>query len=175
MKILSGLTLLFIMGAFIACENPSSSFPPFHPPNSGINRISFQQQYIRSSFVGSISLPRLTVISSKNELNNYEALFNFELSQGQLYTPIAFSEAIKDYSEDFFVNNFLVILLYGESSGSNRPQVRGVYDNGDIVINRLKPEVGIPDVAKWSIIIELENRNKLEEFRPVFIEKILPH
>ena len=183
MKILFSLAWLAILGAFTACENPSNSYPPFHPPNSGISRVSFQQQYIhtqyiRGTFVYSISLPKLTVITSKSELdsyfNNYKALFNFEVSQGQSYTPIAFAEAIKDYTDTFFANNFLVIILLHENSGSNRHQVRGVYDNGDIVINRLLPaEMGTADMAQWSIIIELDNNSKLEEFRPVFIEKKL--
>ena len=183
-NIIFGLALLTILGAFTACENPSNSSvsgdPPFHPPSSGINRVSFNHQYIhtqyvRDTYIGNITLPLLTVVSSTSELesyyDNYKALFNFELPPDQLYTPIGFLDAIKDYSDDFFENSFLVIILLHENSGSNRHEVEGVYDNGDIVINRLIPELGSADMAQWSIIIELDNNNKPEEFKTVLIEK----
>lgn len=61
------------------------------------------------------------------------------------------------YDEEFFENNFLVIIYIMENSGSNRHSVDAVYANGDVHITRLLPEIGTHDMAGWHIILELEN------------------
>jgi len=78
-------------------------------------------------------------------------------------------DVILKYSSSFFEDNFLVIVSLQENSGSIRHNVERIDENGDIVINRLEPEIGTADMAEWNIIIELANSTKTEQFRPVFV------
>jgi len=120
-------------------------------------------QYIRiGSGLGSIN-PVLTVISSVNELEQYYRIFN----DGS-FREAEYINAISKYSENYFTNNFLVIILLEEPSGSNRHIVKRIDSNSDIVINRLIPEIGTSDMATWNIIIELNNSFKAEQFQVLF-------
>jgi hypothetical protein len=44
-------------------------------------------------------------------------------------------------------------------------------DNGDIEVTRLIPEVGTTDMAQWTVIIELDDSYKQEQFKVVFVEE----
>lgn len=119
----------------------------------------YDVQYIR---VGSGQGPRnpaYTVISSMNELNQYTRNFN----RGSHWLT-EYENAISKYSDSYFRDNFLLIVLLEENSGSNRHKVERVDKNGDIIIERLIPEIGTSDMATWSIIIELNNNLKLDKY-----------
>jgi len=131
---------------------------------------SFEVQYIRSNgYVGGENYPVVTVITSVKELEEYSAANNsrYDLSSRgitQSDTQAGFIEAIEKYSESFFTNSYLVVVLLEEISGSIRHKVDSVNADGDIVINRLQPEIGTDDMAEWNIIIELENSFMPETF-----------
>ena len=181
-KILFGMALVVILAAFLTCDSASISDEPsgFNPPNPGsvaISSFNYQtvhtQQIKRTGWSGNIEYPVITVISSKSELEvyyyEYKDNFNFNRFAGS-YSSIGFTDAVEKYSEDFFVDNFLVIVLLSETSGSNRHRVR-MYDNGDIEVTRLIPEVGTTDMAQWTVIIELNNPYKQDQFSVVFVEE----
>jgi len=117
-------------------------------------------QYIRiGSGFGPVN-PAHTVIHSLNELNQYTASIN----NGSFWDDV-YKNAIEKYSGSFFANNFLVIILLEEISGSNRHKVERIDINGDIIIKRLIPEIGTSDMATWNIIIELDNNFKADTFQ----------
>ena len=158
-KILFGFALFFILGAFIACDNPSASddLGINNPggPLPGLtdqNPIPFRalyvhtqlaQQYVQGIWVSGIEYPIVTIISSRAELeqycDDYQGLYDFS---GYQHSPTGFMDAIENYSDAFFADNFLVFVLIGEGSGSIRHRVEGIGDFGDISITRLVPEIG---------------------------------
>jgi len=159
--IIAGMVLLVMF--FTACEskkNNVSGDSGRHVSND--SEIVPDVQYIR---VGSGSGPRTptsTVISSVNELNQYSGNFNRASSWNTEYTNV-----IAKYNNNYFANNFLVMVLLEESSGSNRHKVERVDRDGNIFIQRIEPEIGTADMATWNIIIELDNSFKLERFQVV--------
>ena len=137
------------------------------------NKNGLNVQYVRTDeiqIVERLKNPIITVISSTNELEQY-----YEKNKDfyNLSTPpdivsdstIVFADAIKIYSNEFFENNYLAIVLLEEGSGSIRHKVERIDDNGDIIIDRLLPELRTADIAKWHIIIELKNNFKPEQFK----------
>jgi hypothetical protein len=138
---------------------------------------SFTVQYIRTNgYISDIKYPIITGISSKKELEKYYNYYKdkYDLStHSQVHSDstIGFIDAIKDYSDDFFINNFLIIVLLEEGSGSIRHKVEEINQSGNIFITRLLPEVGTGDMAEWHIIIGLNNNLKKEQFKVTFIDK----
>ena len=173
-KIVFGLALLTIVVVFIACDNPSNSDSSGSQSGSpgGDSRLALdtspsayaEERPMSGSDAEYVFFPNhtVTVITTKNELGQYYV---------SDHSNDGFREAIENYSEGFFEDNFLVIISFWEISGSITNEVEGVYANGDIVIERFEPEVQNHALAIWNIVIELENDNMQEEFRAVFIEK----
>ena len=125
---------------------------------------SFNVQYIRTNWV-SIQHPTVTVISSKIELSQY--IENYTVSD--LHYAPDFLNAIENYTDTYFNSSILVIVTLEETSGSIRHEVKSINDSGDILINRLVPEIGTTDMAGWHIIIEVDSNSKLEKYRVVFL------
>ena len=119
-------------------------------------------QYLRVGSGMGPGNPVCTVILSRLELEQYSDNYN-----RQAYGNIEYIDAIAKYSDRYFIDNFLVIVLLEENSGSNRHKVESVNRNGDIIIKRLIPEIGTSDMATWNIIIELNNNFKQEKFQVV--------
>ena len=193
-KIFLSLVLLVFFGVFNACVNSSDfeSPAPLTPPGSGSTGlielstppllISEDKTTLGSSggerpmelpgqngpITGGGEVPifpnhLVSVISSKAEVN-------FKLPT-YLQTN-EFWELKENYGDDFFEYNFLVVVAFMETSGSITNVVEGVYDNGDIVINRFVPEIGNTALNLWNIVIELEKNDNLKvtEFKAVFID-----
>jgi len=150
------LALLAILAVFGACESKKgvSSSSPLIESQANPNA-----QYIRIGSGFGPGQPTYTIISSLNELNQ----FSRNLTNNSFWET-EYTNAISKYSDNFFTNNFLVIVLLEENSGSNRHKVERVNPNGDIIIKQLIPEIGTADMATWSIIIELENSARLEQY-----------
>ena len=153
------INVIFINGVQVYCHNDKN--------DGDIDVINVQ--YIRRfGHSQDIQYPIISVISAKREIEQYYETYvkcKYNSPNGQ------FIDATKIYSDDFFANNFLVIVLLEEGSGSIRHKVEKIDQNGDIIINRLIPEVGTDDMAEWNIIIELNNSFKLEQFRVVLVDK----
>jgi len=135
---------------------PKKGFFPDHPRFSSI---SFNVQYLRGGYQDYYGEPIVTVVSSKNEIEQHYGKYE--------------SKMLEKYSDDYFADNFLVIVDLWEPSGSIRHKVERIDENGEIVINRLMPEIGTADIGYWSIIIELNNNFKLEQFQTVFLDILL--
>jgi len=118
--------------------------------------IAFNAQYIRGSYSSSLNQGNTTVVTSMSELNPY-----FRTNR---------TNAIEKYNDNFFADNFLVIVSLIETSGSIRHEVKSVSANGDILINRLVPGIGTADMAAWSIIIELNKSFTTRQFKVSLVE-----
>ena len=182
--------LITILVAFTACESISSSndgtdtptYPGSYgdlgnntPTNPG--RIAYNAQILRtekyvrtfSPFIEGVDFPIVTIVSSRTELELYCKIYQMGTNlAAPPIDPTELMDSIGNYSDDFYENNFLVLVLLQEGSGSISHSVEGVYENGDIVITRIVPEIGTDDIAQWHIIIELDNSSKLEQFQVVF-------
>ena len=155
MKMLSKY-LLFCVAAFVfwACEleSPTDAGSTYeNSPSVKASNIDFYVQYVRGS---SFSSP-ITVITSKDEFDKFYKKYD----KGQY-----------SYSDDFFEENYIVVVSLWEPSGSIRHRVESIDENGNIVISRLLPEIGTDDIGEWSIIIGLSNDVKIEQFKAVFVD-----
>ena len=156
------LTILFFASLFYGCvaiDNSDRRSRTVNLQNNTSidgNEIDFNAQYLRTSYSSRLNQAEITVVSSVNELNRY--FENRRISE------------IEKYTDNFFANNFLVIAGLVESSGSNRHEVKSVSETGDIVINRLVPEIGTADMAAWNIIIELNKNINTRQFKVSLVE-----
>ncbi|MCL2025231.1 MAG: hypothetical protein FWG92_00290 [Leptospirales bacterium] len=172
------MTLLFVVTASVVCNTVTHSNDSRDlTPKTGLlndNQIAFNAKYIRTTYAGGAISPFIAVISSKNELEiyceNYKGLYNLS-ARSNVYSDsmIGFADAVKNYSDEYFTDNFLVIILIQEGSGSIRHKVERIDENGNIIVNRLMPEIGTTDMAAWYIIIELNKYFRLREFRVEFM------
>jgi hypothetical protein len=147
---------------------PKKGFFPNHPPHSDI---AFNIQYTRNrAFNGGESIT--TVISSKKEIEKYYG--NQEIRIWDKQDDVWYQQGyntIEKYSDDYFANNFLVIVDLWEPSGSIRHEVEMIDENGNILITRLIPGPFLTDdIGSWSIIIEINNNFKVEQFKAVFVD-----
>jgi len=159
--------------ALLACGNhydyEASNLKAGLSPASSSSGIAFNVQYTRLYGL-SKGEPGTTVISSKNEIEQYYE--NQEIEQ--YYGKQEIKNTIEKYPDDYFADNFLVIVERWEQSGSITHKVERIDENGDIIINRLIPSPFLTDdIGHWSIIIELNNKFKLEQFQTVFVDVAL--
>jgi hypothetical protein len=135
------------------------------------NSIDFNAQYMRWQFPFAIPSQDIAVISSRNELEQYyeEAWKFLSLAEpvGYNWLITNFLNTVEKYNDDYFANNYLVIVGLVEMSGSITHKVESVSENGDIVISWFSPEIQTDDIERWNIIIELSNDVKVEEFKVV--------
>jgi hypothetical protein len=133
-------------------------------PPAQTGSTDFNVQYVAVNYLPENYSPNIAkVISSKNELEQY-----LNSSRGE-HGNMALESAIKKYTDDYFANNYLVIVGIWEGSGSIRHKVESIDENGDIVISRSSPEILTMDIGKWNIIIELSNEVKVEKYKATFV------
>ena len=182
-RLLTGLVFLAILGSFTACENPGGSedLEILTPTNPGSISFMYQtvhtQQYVLGTWTSNIEYPVVTIISSGLELeqyhNDYEDKYDFLRHQ---HSTNGFMDAIERYSDAFFADSFLVLVLLEETSGFIRHRVERIDENGDIVITRLVSDGPITaDMAQWHIIIELEKTTDLQakNYNVVFLDSLV--
>lgn len=128
---------------------------------------SFQAQYIRTDgYHDNIKYPVVKVIQSPEELQAYyeenRSLYDLErrADYGTDYTP-GFLDACDKYDAAYFENQFLLMVLIQEGSGSVTHEVTGMSQqeaDGQLLvgIRTISPEVGTADMALWHILIEPE-------------------
>ena len=156
--------ILLIFTVFTSCVNKNGSISGNTNNTIGSqqhnNQITFEASYIRIGSGFGPRQPVYTVISSLNELNQYTR----NLSSSSFWET-EYLNTISKYTNNYFSNNFLIIVMLEENSGSNRHRVERIDTNGDIVISQLIPEIGTADMATWNIIIEQNNRFKLDRYQ----------
>lgn len=138
------------------------------------NHIEFDYQVLRTSEHKADNLPIATIISSRYELEQYY----INVCRGTHHSPDEFAalcfQAIEKNPDEFFENNYLVIVLLEERSGSIRHEVKSIDKRGRITINRLLPSRGsmvTQDMAEWHIVIELGNGFHPEQFNVILKDK----
>ena len=168
-----GLITLFAM--LSACNNSNNT--------SNDNASSdFNVQIFRVNIQKNIE-PYGTAITSRFILERcYESWYPNAYYPGENidYYAVLFREGIEKYTDEFFAENFLMVIEVTEGSGSIRHEVERV-DEDDIVINRLLPGQDIQmttDMAEWLIVIELsrsfiEPALKREPWNIIFQDKII--
>ena len=178
-SIVFGVVLLVTLAALNVCSNTGASNvskDKAYTEQYDDNETGISVQYIRTNgYRDGVVYPIITVISSKNELEQYYdnykdkyylgQNFNRSIDIDDEYFVPEFIEAIEVYSDNFFADNFLIIVLLEEGSGSIRHKVKTVDENGHIVIKRLIPEIGTADMAQWHIIIQCNNNIKAEQYQ----------
>jgi hypothetical protein len=176
--IVFGLILSVIFMVLSACENSANSnlsneVSDFEPKYvlklSDGNEIPLNVQYLRTAYFYDEGNPFPTfveVVSSKNEMDQYYQKHKnvYWDGNGNMMPDQDFLNAIRKYSDNYFAGNFLLIVGLTEGSGSIRHKVE-IDENGDIVVNRLLPEYGTDDMAAWSLIMELNNSFKVEQYQ----------
>ena len=125
----------------------------------------WEVQYTRiyGRFVEGIKYPVLTIVSSKSELDKYCELLKetYSLSSECINT-------MNVHSDIFFKNNYLVMVVIQEGSGSIRHKIERIDENGDIFMNRFSPSIQTDDMALWNVMVELDSKFKANSFRVIF-------
>jgi len=131
----------------------------------------FNVQYTKSRTFSS-GEPIITVISSKKEIEEYYGNQEIKIwdKQDDVLSEQEGYNTTQKYSDNFFADNFLVIVEFWERSVSVRHRVESIGRNGKIVISRLLAEMGTNDIGYWGIIIELNNNLKIGPFQTMFID-----
>ena len=129
---------------------------------------TFNVQYIRSYFTSIVD--SIVLVSSKNEIEQYyKENKQWIIDEYGNEIDKDFLNAIEKYSDNYFADNFLVIIKCVEPSGGNRHSVESIDENGNIVINRLLYGLTC-DIGCWSIMIELNNKFKSKQYKATFVE-----
>ena len=114
----------------------------------------FNAHYLRGVYSSVPANRNIVVISSTRELEQYYHVNRRKTGNLNLI-----------WNESFFVENFLVLVNLTESSGSIRHEVERIDPNGNIVIRRIIPQIGTADMARWNIFIEINNKNRAENYK----------
>lgn len=133
----------------------------------GSRDCAFSAQYIRTDgYVSGARFPRAVVIRSVEELEDYynQNCETFSLGRRDkvyLDTTIGFLDACDKYTDAYFKDKMLVMVLVEYGSGSIRSEVTKVElaEDGklNVSIDSTSPELVTYDMAEWHILIELEN------------------
>ena len=169
------LFLIFVIAmnifTFTACEDNSNE--------SNGNHAELNYQILRTNEHGTDNLPIATVIYSRHELEQYyeNACPNHFYPNDNLdQHAVLFLEAIEKYTDEFFISNYLVIVLLEEGSSSIGHEVESIDKDGSIAITRLLPGEDMlmaADMAEWHIIIELGNGFIPEQFYITLTDKAI--
>ena len=124
--------------------------------------VDFTAQYIRTNgYLDGAEYPKTCWISDKTELSSYVE------KNGEIYDlgQETFTDAVKKYGEEFFLDHDLIIVVLEEGSGSVRHEVTKVRLYHSMLdriqyfiqpeIKRTAPDAGTCDMAEWHILIEI--------------------
>jgi hypothetical protein len=138
------------------------------------NKIDFDAQYLRTN-KHEKTTPITTVISSKTQLDQYyeDACPNRYYPEENVdYYAKIFKDAIKKYTDGFFTDHFLVVVLLEERSGSIKHEVEKIDEDGNIFIKRVLPGGDMTDdMAEWHIVIEINKNFNPGQFTAKIITK----
>ena len=157
------LALLVILMAFSTCDqndlDPSEDSPYLLFDNS---RIYLDVQYIRAFWFRDINYPVVKVISSIIDLEQY---FDSYLRIGNI-------QELKKYSDDFFENNSLIMVLIENTGGGLYQRLKKIDGNDIFILKKyFKGGGGAAVMSSEHIIIEIKNNYLLEQYQVKFIEK----
>jgi hypothetical protein len=152
-KIILGMVLLIMLTTFSTC--------------TASNKNDFDVQYLRTNKHENRTTVT-TVISSKIDLEQYyeDACPNrYYPDENVDYYAKIFKDSIEKYTDGFFTDHYLVIVLLEENSGSIRHEVEKIDEQGNIFIKRILPgDYMTADMAEWHIVIEINKNFNPEQF-----------
>lgn len=166
--ILTGMILVGLCGcnASLPIGTDAGVLNPNEKESGQKKGLAFSAQYIRTDgYVDGARFPRTVVIRSVEELRDYytKNCDTFDLGRrDKVYsdTTIGFLDACDKYTEEYFKDKMLIMVLVEHGSGSIRDEVTKVElaENGSlqVSIQQIVPEVGTCDMAEWHILIELD-------------------
>ncbi len=133
-------------------------------PNSYSFNSADTLHYIRMSNTCSENrkYPYAVFIKSRAELDSFFNKNQSEYDFASKDYSSKFSKLNEKYTDKFFENKALIIIVTSESSGSN--YYVGVFldeARNEIRVNRYKPPVGTCDMAYWFIMDEVDKNNAL--------------
>lgn len=141
--------------------------------------VQWHARYIRTDgYLDGAEFPKVAVMKSAKELTDYYNANKdrFDLQRKEsVYsdTTIGFLDACDEYDDGFFEENYLILLLLQEGSGSVRHEVINVTQMLDQRINisviRELPEIGTSDMAQWHVILELSRDVLVENEEDVLV------
>ena len=130
--IMCGLVLSVILMAFSTCD--------YWPDDVQYLRIKYNDGAINQSPI------MVTTVTSKTELEQY-------ISQYSVFNSFGFEK----YTDDYFINNFLVIVFLGEGSSSVKHTVDKIdKNNKEIIIKRVSPFEQTDDLRPWILFVEIK-------------------
>lgn len=144
--------------------------PIYEPPHTGV---PVSVQYIRTDGIAeNEQYPGARVILGTEDLQAYYNAFRdqYDLERredpGSDYT-VGFLDACDKYDEAYFAENYLILVVLEEPSGSIRHEVEQVIvdfggQDTEIYLKRLVPEAGTDDMAQWHLLVELQRRGVTE-------------
>jgi len=141
---------------------------------AGEDGAEFEAQYIRTNgYHDGAEYPRTVLIESREALEKYyednKELYDLAHKE-KVYsdTTVGFADAMEKYTEEWFADHVLLMVLLEEGSGSVRHEVTQVTADS-VTIKRIVPEVGTDDMAEWHVLIELgSDFESAGEMRVVF-------
>ena len=181
--IMFGLVLSVVFVAFSSCDiaEIDDEFSYLVLPSG--NKTTLNVQYFRTDdLYNIIEFPysnMVAILSSRVELEQYCLDRKNKLEQyffenyGWDYSVNSILNLFEKYNDNFFKDNYLAIVGLVEGSGSIRHKVEKIDKNGNIYIKRLLPGIGTCDMAGWSIVIELTNASKFNNFQVKVVDKKL--
>ncbi|MBP7187312.1 MAG: dockerin type I repeat-containing protein [Ruminococcus sp.] len=118
----------------------------------------FEAQYIRTNRIGgSDEYPMTELIESRSELEKY--ISSKEIN----YSMDGVSEAAEKYTDEWFSDHKLLVVVLEEGSGSNRHEVAGLTKD-NVTITRIVPQVGTCDMAEWHILVETDSNFEMNDY-----------
>ena len=144
--------------------------PIYEPSHTGV---PVSVQYIRTDGIAeNEQYPGARVILGTEDLQAYYNAFRdqYDLERredpGSDYT-VGFLDACDKYDEAYFAENYLILVVLEEPSGSIRHEVEQVIvdfggQDTEIYLKRLVPEAGTDDMAQWHLLVELQRRGVTE-------------
>ena len=104
-------------------------------------KVNLNVQYVQTEYYneGEIISDVINIISSTKALEQYYEIHKNRVwdGYGNLLPDNTFLNAIKEYTENYFEENILVIVRLVENSGSNRHKVEKIDENGNIYIKSI--------------------------------------
>lgn len=152
---------------------------PKRDPFAESAEVAFEAQYIRTDgYHEDVEYPYAVMITSAAQLDRYyeQNKFKYDLERREkVYSDstIGFLDAADKYDEAFFKDKKLVMIILEEGSGSVRHKVTRVGNEAGrlyVSVERIVPEMGTDDMAKWHIILELDRGVNVKKAADVFVK-----
>ena len=179
-------SLLAVCLLLAGCQDMAVTNPTPEPPEQPTTQkpaadrsVQFQAQYIRTNGgLDGYHFPNCVVIGDPQALDAYyhDNSDVFDLARKQdLYQDdtIGFLDACDGFDETFFVDNYLLLIVLEEGSGSITHRVNKVVQTPQeelqIQIETTVPEICTADMAQWHIVLALPRDGALPDAQNIFV------